>query len=96
MICFKSKQSNIKNNKDIAVARIGCPAQSRLFSGVSNMETKILIISQSVFLHLLSFEALKQNHNSSVSSLQEKLTVLSKQLLDLENVYNNAVQQSKY
>jgi hypothetical protein len=59
------------------------------------METKILIISKSVYFNLIRFEALKQNHNSSVSSLQEKLAVLSKQLLDLENGYNNAVQQSK-
>jgi hypothetical protein len=59
------------------------------------MEAKILIISKSVPFNLLRFEALKQNHNNSVSSLQEKLTVLSKQLIDLENGYNSAVQQSK-
>jgi len=59
------------------------------------MEAKILIIIEGVFITLVSFEALKQNHNASVSSLQEKLTVLSKQLIDLEYGYNSAVQQSK-
>lgn len=38
---------------------------------------------------------MKQNHNANVSSLQEKLTVLSMKLVDLENGYNSAVQQTK-
>lgn len=59
------------------------------------MEAKILIISKSVSFNLLRFELLKQNHNNSVRSLQEKLAVLSKQLIDLESGYNNAVKQSK-
>jgi hypothetical protein len=59
------------------------------------MEAEILVISESVIIPLLSFEALKQNHNVSVSSLQEKLNVISKKLAELENGYNSAVQQSK-
>jgi hypothetical protein len=59
------------------------------------LEAEILIIIEVVNSALFSFEAMKQNHNANVSSLQEKLTVLSMKLVDLENGYNSAVQQTK-